>query len=139
MNAQRKLYNIRDFRPAMRLVDERLTTMKAARYEILEDCDIATSTGVYSIPRGFVTDGASVWWIARPAFPVLSMYFGATTIHDMLCKDAELLKEFKIRSEADRNFYPHLIECGTNAIRARIMSEAVILAGEWENFRGKYR
>ena len=90
----------------------------------------------YFIPRGFVTDFASVpralWWLVSPTdYSVLR----ASLLHDYLYRTGHRID----RKRADRLFYRKLIEDGTPRWKARLMYWAVRLFARrvWEGYRRK--
>lgn len=134
-----KEYEIKHFKPLMRLAPGKLGTIKLPRYVIEEECNILSEIGIYPIPKGFVTDGASVPLLARLVIPSMSMHFGAVVVHDFYCKLANEHGMYAYREKADSEFYANLIECGTNKIRAKIMSFAVIQYGKMLKKKGVLR
>ena len=131
-----KHFYLADFRPPMVLMGN-MSTTKLPRYKIIIDCKIESlSNGDYQIKKGFVTDGASVPLVARLLFPPVNKYFGAVVIHDAYCKKANQTGEYSWRHKADQEFYSNLIECGTNKIRAKLMSKAVIAYGKFLKIKG---
>jgi len=65
--------------------------------------------GPYTVPAGFVTDGASVprplWWF----LPAWGRYSRAAVVHDYLCRN-----KIVSRAEADRVFFDAMVVCGVN-------------------------
>jgi len=131
MRKKIKEYEIKHFKPLMRLAPGKLGTIKLPKYIIEEECNILSEVGVYPIPKGFQTDAASVPFLARLVIPSMSMHFGAVVVHDYYCRLASLHRLYAYRKKADDEFYDNLIECGTNKIRAKIMSFAVKKRGEY--------
>lgn len=43
------------------------------------------SNCIVRVPRGFLSDGASIPWIVRPIFPKMGKYSKASFLHDYLC------------------------------------------------------
>lgn len=77
-----------------------------------------------TVPRGFITDGASVprvlWWL----FPAWGSYSRAAVIHDLLCHLVHAgfpHPEAPTRYAADRVFLEAMEVCGTGPITRRIM------------------
>lgn len=124
-----KTYQIADFRPLCKVIPSK-GIMGRASMRIEEDCIIVADGNHYPIPKGFMIDGATVPWLLRLAFPAVAKYLGATTIHDWFCAEALKTGKYELRRQADLAFYDHLILCGTNKYRARLMSRAVIWYGK---------
>ena len=132
-------YQIKDFRPLMRLADQDMSITELPKYEIMEDCKILSTEGSYIIPKGFVTDAATVPLWARSFFPAMNKYFGAAVAHDYGCGVANATGLYKFREAADTDFYHNLIECGTNKTRAKLMSFAVRKYGKMLKRTGKLK
>jgi len=124
-----KTYQIADFTPLCRMLPAK-HILASSSMVILEDCVIVAFGKSYGIQKGFITDGATVPWFLRPAFPAVGKYLGATTIHDWFCAEALKTGKYELRRHADLAFYDHLMLCGTNKYRARLMSRAVIWYGK---------
>lgn len=130
-----KTYHIADFAPLCKMLPAK-HILASSSIEIQEDCVITAFGKNYGIPKGFVTDGATVPWFLRLAFPAVSKYLGATTIHDWFCAEALKTGKYELRRQADLAFYDHLILCRTNKYRARLMSRAVIWYGKGLKLEG---
>ena len=87
-------------------------------------------TDIVQIPRGFVTDGASiprcVWPIVGP--PIRSNHFRAAVVHDWLCENAQSYDE---RLMGDAKFFALLRKYGVPRWKRSVMYLAVRLAGWW--------
>ena len=90
-----------------------------ARYELLEDIAI----GGTIIPRGFVTDGATVPRILWSLFPPISSYFRATLLHDYL------LSIGTNRYKADKKFKQVALQNGVTTWVVNIMYVSVVVYG----------
>ena len=132
-------YEIKDFRPLMRLADGDMSTVKLPRYEIMEDCKILSEQSIYVINKGFITDAATVPFMFRQVFPAMNKHFGAAVAHDYYCGIANASGLYSYREKADNEFYGNLIECGTNKVRAKLMSFAVKRYGEYLKSTGKLK
>lgn len=84
-------------------------------YRLLDDI---TFHG-YTIPKGFITDGASVPRIAWSLLPPVHEYFPASILHDWMLSTGE------DRKVCDDVFRESMIEMGINKYRANIMYYAV--------------
>lgn len=91
-----------------------------------------SSLGTVRVPKGFVTDGASIprvfWNILSP----FGDYFGAAVIHDFLY--SKFNKDFS-RDEADAIFLEGMTASGVPFLRRTTIYTAVRLFG-WTCFRG---
>lgn len=88
---------------------------------------------VIAIPRGFITDLASVpralWWI----YPPFGLHAAAAVVHDWLYRSAAN-RAGRTRRECDRIFLEAMRVKRTPAFRARVMWAAVRTFG-WRAFR----
>lgn len=86
----------------------------------------------YTVPHGFITDGASVprffWWLCPPMQPC---YLAAAVLHDYLYSTKPV-----DRKVADLTFYRVMIEDGEQMWRAYVMYRAVRWFG-WIAWRRK--
>ncbi len=92
--------------------------------------DYVYQIGEYSIrvPKGFVTDYASIPRIFRPIVLPYGKHSGASVVHDYLySKGCDLDIE---RKKADKIFFEILKEEGVNPILARLMYVAVRIFGK---------
>lgn len=55
-----------------------------AKWELLQD--YTSWNGMVTVPKGFITDGATIIWLLRWRFSPTGKWFGAAIIHDyILC------------------------------------------------------
>ena len=89
-----------------------------------------TDTDTITVPRGFISDGASVprafWWFCPP---LRGPHARAAVLHDHLCVVG------KDQRRADRIFLEALESCGVGWFRRRVMFRAVSIY-QWA--RGRY-
>jgi hypothetical protein len=85
-----------------------------------------------TVPKGFLTDGASVPRIFWSFFSPFGEYFKAALIHDFLYTKEN--KSFN-RIESDKIFLEAMIEVGVPYIRRSLIYRAVRLGG-WRFFAG---
>lgn len=85
------------------------------------------------VPRGFLTDGASIPKYLQKLFPVWDNYYQAAVFHDYLC---EYLVKYvndvpvKIsRSEADQLFNDVMKFQGINAVKRKLVIAGVVTYG----------
>lgn len=84
----------------------------------------------FIIPKGDITDLASIPWLFRSLFhPANPRYAAAASLHDILYK-AELCK----RTQADLAFKAVLLSCGVDLNEAETMYSAVYYFG-WTTYR----
>ncbi len=74
----------------------------------------------YVIPKGFITDFASVPRLFWAFIPPMGKHNYAALLHDYLCYYKPVT-----RKEADRIFYEMLIEHGVSKFRSKVMYYAV--------------
>ena len=73
----------------------------------------------YVVPKGFVSDGATVPRIAWALLPPVHEYFPSAVLHDWM------IEQGFPRKLSDQVFRDSMIELGVNKYRARIMYAAV--------------
>lgn len=81
-------------------------------------------TSYCTVPRGFITDLASVPRFLWTIIPPFGRYSQAAVVHDFLYE----IPEYP-RKEADRIFYIMMLEYGTYPWKARVMYWAVRVFG----------
>lgn len=86
------------------------------RYVLLEDFKYAG----FKVPKGFVTDGATIPKIFWGVLPPVHRYFPAAIIHDYLLTQGP-------RAEADRQFKIILKKLNISRLRRFLMAGAVRL------------
>lgn len=100
------------------------------KWRLLQDTTICLEDGrCFRIPRGFITDFASVprvlWWL----FPPMGRYGKAALVHDYLYYTKDVS-----RVEADRIFLHAMLMMGVARWKAHLMYIAVRLFG-WTRWR----
>lgn len=88
------------------------------------------------VPKGFVTDFASVPWIFRLVFPQMGKYGAAAVVHDYMTMTRET--PFT-RKEADRIFYSIMERHGVKSWKAKLMYGAVRLHAVFTGVDGSER
>lgn len=101
---------------------------RSRSWTVLEDETILC----IEIPKGFVTDGASIPLGLRWLFPHGGAKFPPAVMHDYCYRTACVSKH-----TADLKFYKALLENGVSEIRAKLMFLAVYYCGfpSWEKYR----
>ncbi|ATV68264.1 hypothetical protein CTM92_06320 [Fusobacterium pseudoperiodonticum] len=98
------------------------------KFELVSDYIYQIENYVIKVPRGFITDYASIPRIFRPIVLPYGKHSGASVVHDYLySKDCDLDIE---RKKADKIFLEILKEEGVNPILARLMYIAVRVFGK---------
>ena len=98
------------------------------KFELVSDYIYQIENYVIKVPRGFITDYASIPKIFRPIVLPYGKHSGASVVHDYLySKSCELNIE---RKKADKIFLEILKEEGVNPILARLMYIAVRVFGK---------
>lgn len=90
------------------------------KYEILEDVQYRS----YVVPKGFISDGATVPKLFWSVFPPVDIYFKSCILHDWLVTKTAM----KWKDAADV-FYESLLDDGVSKTKALIMSRAVRVWG----------
>ncbi len=85
------------------------------------------------VPRGFVTDGASIPRLLWPLIghPLSGEFLQAAIVHDLLCHHAFLLKSYEHRVMADAFFFWLLAQLHVPYWKQALMYVAVRLWGRW--------
>lgn len=89
------------------------------------------------VPRGFLTDGASVPKALRTFFPVWDDYYQAAVFHDYLCEylvkyvNGEAVKI--TRSEADKLFHDIMKFQGINKLKRDVVFSGVSVYGHFKS------
>jgi len=110
-----------------------INTLKTERlnnqlWVVLEDFKVDLGETIVSVPKGFVTNGASVprifWWLCAP----MAGPFGeASVVHDYLYSS---FSDCQSRSFADKALYNIGRYRGANLVRAKAVYRAVRLFGQ---------
>lgn len=101
-------------------------------FRLEKDFRVKTSKGLITVPRNFVTEGASIprvfWNILHPFGP----YFGAAIVHDWLYSP---LNETFTRLESDLIFKELMYKSGVGFMKRETIYRAVRMFG-WKFYRG---
>lgn len=110
-----------------------IVILKAKRIYVYEDTlrKIGDKTKV-QIPKGFISDGASVPRLLWAIFPPFHRYTESAIIHDFLYKT-----QFIDRKDCDKIFLDCMLEDGVNKIVAYLFYYNVRLFGElaWNKYK----
>lgn len=88
-----------------------------AKWKLVED--YTSVDGKVTAPNGFVSDGASIPWLARPWFSPTGRYFGAAIVHDyILASEGDWKK-------ANNAFHTEVNALGVDNFRKAILVSAV--------------
>jgi len=82
------------------------------------------SRNILTVPKGFVTDFASIPWVFWQFLPAWGRYGKAAVLHDYIYQT-----HIRTRLEADHLFHEAMLVGGTKAWKALIMYLAVRLCG----------
>lgn len=100
-------------------------------YKLVEPIILRRSNGEWiTIPKGTVTDGASVPWMLRWLFPQMGKYSKASLAHDYLYDN-----RIGSRADADWDFFRWMLQDGVPQWKAVLFTIAVSIGGKrwWEN------
>lgn len=101
-------------------------TTSMRRWKLQRDFPVHIRVGVrvqsVVVPKGFVTDFASVPRILHAVFPPMGKYGAAALVHDYLCVEKPVT-----RKEADKVFYNIMNRHDVKSWKAKIMYAAVRL------------
>lgn len=107
---------------------------KSRLFRLKEDYRVSTSKGVITIPKGTLTDGASVPRVFWNIFDPFGKYFPAALLHDYLYKIVAGDKYNFTRKEIDLLFKEAMFNCGVDWMTRETVYRAVRLFG-WKAFR----
>lgn len=102
------------------------------RVSLLSELAVPTPLGILIVPKGFITDGASIprwaWPLVGP--PLAGPHFKAAVVHDYLCDRAKENNDYGERVLADAVFYMVLYQTeGVPIWKRSIMYGAVRMWG----------
>ncbi|MCK5602323.1 DUF1353 domain-containing protein [Candidatus Pacearchaeota archaeon] len=97
-------------------------TGNIAKFEVTEDYKCEVSDIV--IPKGFITDGASIPRIFWPVFPPFGQYFNAAVEHDYLYSIT-----YQTRKEGDKIFLEQMKNDGVKWFTRKMIYRAVRMFG----------
>ena len=105
----------------------------ASRWELLAALVYLAADGTkYTVPKGFITDGASVPWLFWAVISPTGALFAAAVLHDWLySEEAKLLYGIKVeRSQADALFREAAESDGAGSFK-RNAAWAGVRVGGW--------
>ncbi len=113
--------------------------LRPLRLQLLNDVQVTDNDGglIVILPKGFISDGASVPNFFHRVFPPFGMYLGAAFVHDWYCDAANTTGDYAYREFGDENFEHWVKQCGVRSIRAKPMAASVISYGKYLKLRGK--
>jgi hypothetical protein len=105
----------------------KITPKSRNKYEVCEDYPFKIDAQVMTIPKGFISDGASIpkaFWkiIGTPFSP---SFIEAAIVHDFL-----ISKQYNAK-HSDQMFYDMLVYTGVSIVKARVMYIAIRLFINW--------
>ncbi|EAJ6150290.1 DUF1353 domain-containing protein [Campylobacter lari] len=92
------------------------------RFEVVKEFEVSLCGLNFIVPKGFISDGASVpriFWSIYP--PYKSEYFSAAIVHDYLCQKAYSKDDYKL---ADKVLKEAMIELGCSKVKTFIFYHA---------------
>ena len=115
--------------------------LRPLRYRIQYDVRILDPKGgvIATIPKGFISDGASVPLFFHRIAPPMGMYLMAALAHDYYCELANDSGDYEERKHGDDNFHQWLRWCGVSQLRAKPMSAMVKMYGKGLKLTGKLK
>ena len=109
-------------------LNELVTTPRGERWEVMEVYQYETSKGIVKVPKGFMTDYASVPRIFRNIVNTYGNHGRAAVVHDFLYSKECVLEI--TREEADKIFLEIMEECQVNCIKRQFMYRTVRIFGK---------
>jgi uncharacterized protein DUF1353 len=96
--------------------------------------DSATLGRTVGVPKGFITDLASIPRVLWNVLPPIGAYDAAAVVHDYLYRTGGCT-----RAQADRVLYEAMIALKVDALQARIIYAGVMVGGwkSWNAYRAK--
>lgn len=114
--------------------------LRPLRLMLLEDVEVWDNGHkdlITCLPKGFISDGASVPNFFHRVFPPFGMYLGAAFVHDWYCDKANETGEYRHRKFGDEHFKGWIKQCGVKSVRAKPMAASVISYGKYLKLIGK--
>ncbi|WP_421292927.1 DUF1353 domain-containing protein [Aeromonas veronii] len=108
-----------------------LMPLSDTNWELHEEYHVLSEHISFTIPKGFVTDLASVPRCIWNIFPPFGLYTGAAVAHDYLYRTAKIKVT---REQADALFKEQMIKAGFDSTKAQLMYLAVRAFG-WSSFK----
>lgn len=103
-------------------------------YELMEHYEATLINGqTIVIPKGFVTDGATIPWVIRFIFSQMGVYFAACMVHDYLYNTRMLGS----RLLTDVQFLYDMVRSGMKKPKAELFYFAVRIGGKKWWFKNK--
>lgn len=100
-----------------------------AKWKLLESYESAN--GEISVPKDFISDGASIPWFARRMFSPVGRYFGAAIVHDYI-----LVSEWDW-PKANDQFWQELNALGIKSWRKSFILNSVKMYYGWLKLNGR--
>jgi len=115
--------------------------LRPLRLRLLEQVEVYDNDGalIVTLPKNFISDGASVPNFFHRIFPPFGMYLGAAFIHDYFCDLANEAEDYECREQADKSFEDWVKQCGVKSIRAKPMAASVKSYGKYLKLTGKLK
>lgn len=116
--------------------------LRPLRLQLLNAVEVMANDGVthiVTLPKGFISDGASVPNFFHRVFPPFGMYLGAAFVHDFHCDRANSTGHYTYRKFGDSHFEDWVKQCGVGSVRAKPMAASVISYGKYLRFTGKLK
>lgn len=100
----------------------------STRWEVEEDYKVVVLENTIEIPKGFISDLASIPRVMWVVFPPFGRYTEASVVHDYLYSTSEMS-----RKECDQVFLALMLQNNVGPFTAKTMYYAVRLFG-WMNY-----
>ena len=116
--------------------------LRPLRLQLLEEVEVWDNYSeelIIILPKGFISDGASVPNFFHRLFPPFGIYLGAAFVHDRHCDIANETGEYKYREQGDKNFEDWLRQCGVRSLRAKPMAASVKSYGKYLKLTGELK
>ena len=98
------------------------------KYKVMEDIQYNIMGTILTVPKGFITDLASIPTSLQGIIPKQGLYDAGAILHDYLYSSQSI---YPInRYDSDRIFHYVMVECGVDTKLADIMYNAVRIGGE---------
>lgn len=98
------------------------------KYQVEEDIEYKVFGGELIVPKGFITDLASIPLQLQGVIPKRGLYDAGAILHDYLYSSQSV---YPInREDSDKIFYKVMIECGVDKKTAMLFYNAVRVGGE---------
>ena len=115
--------------------------LENGKFELINDLRASTPYGLITVPKGFITDLASIPWIAQCIIPKLGKQNRSSIIHDYLYETGNINGKKITQKIADKIYLGLMRSRKVSKWNAKTQYRALRMFGwyAWNNYRNKDR